>query len=136
MEFSSSMLKLDTPSCCCLLQSRPAVSLTGLLRIIPVPHVYHPVSASPGWKPYETFFFFPFPVCCPAFCCQEKYETQHSEAYRQISSLEGDLVESTAIREQLHKYIRELEQANDDLERTKRSEVTHTHTQVLEGFLN
>lgn len=67
------------------------------------------------------------------FCCQEKYETQHSEAYRQISSLEGDLVESTAIREQLHKYIRELEQANDDLERTKRSEVTHT--QMLEGFL-
>ncbi|XP_076607624.1 nuclear distribution protein nudE homolog 1-like isoform X1 [Chaetodon auriga] len=51
---------------------------------------------------------------------KEKYETQHSEAYRQISSLEGDLAETTAIRDQLHKYIRELEQANDDLERTKR----------------
>lgn len=60
--------------------------------------------------------------------CQEKYETQHSEAYRQISSLEGELAESAAIREQLHKYVRELEQANDDLERTKRSEGTHTHT--------
>lgn len=58
--------------------------------------------------------------------CQEKYETQHSEAYRQISTLEGDLAETTAVRDQLHKYIRELEQANDDLERTKRSEdVTH-----------
>ncbi|KAM7371499.1 hypothetical protein PAMP_008735 [Pampus punctatissimus] len=54
---------------------------------------------------------------------KEKYETQHSEAYRQISSLEGDLAETTAIRDQLHKYIRELEQANDDLERTKRATI-------------
>lgn len=53
--------------------------------------------------------------------CQDKYETQHSEACRQISSLEGDLAETTAVRDQLHKYIRELEQANDDLERAKRS---------------
>lgn len=44
------------------------------------------------------------------------------------------MAESTAIREQLHKYIRELEQANDDLERTKRSEVTRTH--VLEGHMS
>uniref|UniRef100_A0A3Q3XDQ7 NUDE domain-containing protein n=1 Tax=Mola mola TaxID=94237 RepID=A0A3Q3XDQ7_MOLML len=54
---------------------------------------------------------------------KEKYETQHSEAYRQISSLEGELAESTAVRDQLHKYIRELEQANDDLERTKRATI-------------
>ncbi|XP_045897895.1 nuclear distribution protein nudE homolog 1-like [Micropterus dolomieu] len=54
---------------------------------------------------------------------KEKYETQHSEAFRQISSLEGDLAETTAIRDQLHKYIRELEQANDDLERTKRATI-------------
>lgn len=54
---------------------------------------------------------------------KEKYETQHSEAHRQISSLEGDLAETTAIRDQLHKYIRELEQANDDLERTKRATI-------------
>ncbi|XP_070779698.1 nuclear distribution protein nudE homolog 1-like [Enoplosus armatus] len=54
---------------------------------------------------------------------KDKYETQHSEAYRQISSLEGDLAETTAIRDQLHKYIRELEQANDDLERTKRATI-------------
>nr|XP_046270859.1 nuclear distribution protein nudE homolog 1-like isoform X2 [Scatophagus argus] len=54
---------------------------------------------------------------------KEKYEMQHAEAYRQISSLEGDLAESTAIRDQLHKYIRELEQANDDLERTKRATI-------------
>uniref|UniRef100_A0A672YJQ5 NudE neurodevelopment protein 1 n=1 Tax=Sphaeramia orbicularis TaxID=375764 RepID=A0A672YJQ5_9TELE len=54
---------------------------------------------------------------------KEKYETQHSEACRQISTLEGDLAETTAIRDQLHKYIRELEQANDDLERAKRATI-------------
>ncbi|KAM9843531.1 nuclear distribution protein nudE homolog 1-like [Aulostomus maculatus] len=54
---------------------------------------------------------------------KEKYETQHSDACRQISSLESDLAEATADRDQLHKYIRELEQANDDLERTKRATI-------------
>ncbi|XP_071321950.1 nuclear distribution protein nudE homolog 1-like isoform X2 [Trachinotus anak] len=54
---------------------------------------------------------------------KEKYETHHSEACRQISSLEGDLAETTAIRDHLHKYIRELEQANDDLERAKRATI-------------
>lgn len=61
---------------------------------------------------------------------KDKYETQHSEAYRQISGLEGELAESTAVRDQLHKYIRELEQANDDLERTKRSAAA---SQILRG---
>ncbi|XP_034448303.1 nuclear distribution protein nudE homolog 1 [Hippoglossus hippoglossus] len=54
---------------------------------------------------------------------KEKYEMHHSEACRQISSLEGDMAETTAVRDQLHKYIRELEQANDDLERTKRATI-------------
>ncbi|XP_061081173.1 nuclear distribution protein nudE homolog 1-like isoform X1 [Conger conger] len=54
---------------------------------------------------------------------KEKYEAQHSEAFRHISTLEGDLAETTAIRDQLHKYIRELEQANDDLERAKRATI-------------
>ncbi|XP_019950312.2 nuclear distribution protein nudE homolog 1-like [Paralichthys olivaceus] len=54
---------------------------------------------------------------------KEKYEMHHSEACRQISSLEGDLAETTAVRDHLHKYIRELEQANDDLERTKRATI-------------
>ncbi|KTF73897.1 hypothetical protein cypCar_00033417 [Cyprinus carpio] len=54
---------------------------------------------------------------------KEKYETQHSDAFRQISTLEGDLAETTAIKDQLHKYIRELEQANDDLERAKRATI-------------
>lgn len=56
------------------------------------------------------------------FCSllQEKFEMQHSEGYRQISALEDDLAQTKAIKDQLQKYIRELEQANDDLERAKR----------------
>ena len=52
---------------------------------------------------------------------QEKYDIQHAEAFRQISTLEGDLAQTTAARDHLQKYIRELEQSNDDLERAKRS---------------
>uniref|UniRef100_A0A1A8H1U2 NudE nuclear distribution E homolog 1 (A. nidulans) n=1 Tax=Nothobranchius korthausae TaxID=1143690 RepID=A0A1A8H1U2_9TELE len=54
---------------------------------------------------------------------KEKFETQHSDALRHISTLEEDLTETTAIRDQLQKYIRELEQSNDDLERTKRATI-------------
>lgn len=59
---------------------------------------------------------------CPDFwsVLQEKFEMQHSEGYRQISALEDDLAQTKAIKDQLQKYIRELEQANDDLERAKR----------------
>lgn len=46
---------------------------------------------------------------------------QHSDAFRHISTLEDDLAQTRAVRDHLQKYIRELEQANDDLERTKRS---------------
>lgn len=54
-------------------------------------------------------------------CLQEKFETQHSDAFRHISTLEEDLAQTRAVRDHLQKYIRELEQSNDDLERTKRS---------------
>ncbi|KAJ8246028.1 hypothetical protein GJAV_G00262880 [Gymnothorax javanicus] len=54
---------------------------------------------------------------------KEKLENQHSEAFRQISTLEGDLAETTAVKDHLQKYIRELEQANDDLERAKRATI-------------
>ncbi|NXC54632.1 NDE1 protein, partial [Aleadryas rufinucha] len=53
----------------------------------------------------------------------EKIEMQHSEGYRQISALEDDLAQTRAIKEQLQKYIRELEQENDDLERAKRATI-------------
>ncbi|KAM7332926.1 nuclear distribution protein nudE homolog 1 isoform X1 [Alexandromys fortis] len=54
---------------------------------------------------------------------REKSEMQHSEGYRQISALEDDLAQTKAIKDQLQKYIRELEQANDDLERAKRATI-------------
>uniref|UniRef100_A0A9L0KHC8 NudE neurodevelopment protein 1 n=2 Tax=Equus asinus TaxID=9793 RepID=A0A9L0KHC8_EQUAS len=54
---------------------------------------------------------------------KEKFETQHSEGHRQISALEDDLAQTKAIKDQLQKYIRELEQANDDLERAKRATI-------------
>ncbi|NWU60481.1 NDE1 protein, partial [Pterocles burchelli] len=54
---------------------------------------------------------------------KEKIEMQHAEGYRQISALEDDLAQTKAIKDQLQKYIRELEQANDDLERAKRATI-------------
>lgn len=51
---------------------------------------------------------------------QEKLEQQYSQSYKQISMLEDDLGQTRSIKEQLHKYVRELEQSNDDLERAKR----------------
>lgn len=54
---------------------------------------------------------------------KEKYEAQHSEAFRQVSELESELSQTSAVRDQLQRYIRELEQANDDLERAKRATI-------------
>ncbi|XP_062858836.1 nuclear distribution protein nudE-like 1-A isoform X2 [Trichomycterus rosablanca] len=55
---------------------------------------------------------------------KEKLEHQYAQSYKQISMLEDDLVQTRSIKEQLHKYVRELEQANDDLERAKRATIT------------
>ncbi|XP_062304062.1 nuclear distribution protein nudE homolog 1 isoform X2 [Osmerus eperlanus] len=62
-------------------------------------------------------------LCMELENIREKFEAQHSEAFRQISMLEGDLAETTAVRDHLQKYIRELEQSNDDLERAKRATI-------------
>lgn len=59
------------------------------------------------------FSFFP--------CVEDKLERQYSQSYKQISVLEDDLGQTRSIKDQLHKYVRELEQSNDDLERAKRS---------------
>lgn len=53
-------------------------------------------------------------------CFQNKLEQQYSQSYKQISVLEDDLGQTRSIKDQLHKYVRELEQSNDDLERAKR----------------
>ncbi|KAJ8251405.1 hypothetical protein GJAV_G00220990 [Gymnothorax javanicus] len=50
-------------------------------------------------------------------------EQQYSQSYKQISLLEDDLGQTRGIKEQLYRYVRELEQANDDLERAKRATI-------------
>ncbi|KAF7664057.1 hypothetical protein LDENG_00191040 [Lucifuga dentata] len=54
---------------------------------------------------------------------KEKLEQQYSQSYKQISTLEDDLGQTRSIKEQLYKYVRELEQSNDDLERAKRATI-------------
>ncbi|XP_067860355.1 nuclear distribution protein nudE-like 1 isoform X1 [Heptranchias perlo] len=54
---------------------------------------------------------------------KEKIEQQYAQSYKQISMLEDDLGQTRGIKDQLHKYVRELEQANDDLERAKRATI-------------
>ena len=51
---------------------------------------------------------------------QEKLEMSQDNYLRQINELQDELAQIKAIREELQKYIRELEQTNDDLERAKR----------------
>lgn len=74
----------------------------------------------------EQLFFFFFNKLNKAlllrslFLLQEKLEQQYAQSYKQISVLEDDLSQTRSIKDQLHKYVRELEQANDDLERAKR----------------
>ncbi|XP_063748943.1 nuclear distribution protein nudE-like 1-A isoform X2 [Eleginops maclovinus] len=54
---------------------------------------------------------------------KERFEQQYSQSYKQISMLEDDLSQTRSIKDQLHKYVRELEQSNDDLERAKRATI-------------
>ncbi|XP_072168608.1 nuclear distribution protein nudE-like 1-A [Diadema setosum] len=55
---------------------------------------------------------------------KEKLEMSQNNYLRQINELQDELAQIKAIREELQKYIRELEQTNDDLERSKRTTVT------------
>uniref|UniRef100_A0A3B5KWK9 NudE neurodevelopment protein 1-like 1a n=2 Tax=Xiphophorus couchianus TaxID=32473 RepID=A0A3B5KWK9_9TELE len=54
---------------------------------------------------------------------KERLEQQYSQSFKQISLLEDDLGQTHSIKEKLHKYVRELEQSNDDLERAKRATI-------------
>nr|XP_061805722.1 nuclear distribution protein nudE-like 1-B [Nerophis lumbriciformis] len=65
---------------------------------------------------------------------KEKLEKQYAQSYEQISTLEDDLGRTRSIKEQLHKSVRKLEQANDDLERAKRA--TIVSLEDFEGRLN
>jgi len=65
---------------------------------------------------------------------RDKLEQCSREYHHQISELETELAEIKGIKEKLHKYVRELEQQNDDLERAKRS--TMASLEDFEGRLN
>nr|XP_040576525.1 LOW QUALITY PROTEIN: nuclear distribution protein nudE-like 1-B [Lepeophtheirus salmonis] len=54
---------------------------------------------------------------------KDKLEQSHREYNSRIKDLQDELSEIRSIKEKLHKYVRELEQENDDLERAKRSTV-------------
>ena len=54
------------------------------------------------------------------FCLQEKVESSQSAYHKQVTELEDELAQVKAYKDELQKYIRELEQTNDDLERAKR----------------
>jgi len=51
---------------------------------------------------------------------QDKLEKQHAATHRTVSELETKLSKAEAFSDALQKYVREIEQANDDLERAKR----------------
>ena len=67
---------------------------------------------------------------------RDKLEQCSREYNHQISELETEteLAEIKGIKEKLHKYMQELEQQNDDLERAKRS--TLASLEDFEGRLN
>ncbi|TRY76896.1 hypothetical protein TCAL_09584 [Tigriopus californicus] len=65
---------------------------------------------------------------------RDKLEQCQREYHCQVSDLQSELLEIKTIREQLSKYVRDLEQQNDDLERAKRS--TLASLEDFEGRLN
>ena len=54
------------------------------------------------------------------FLFKNKVEVQQNEMYVTVSTLQEERTELLALKETLQKYIRQLEQSNDDLERGKR----------------
>lgn len=58
-------------------------------------------------------------LCMELETIKEKFEMQHSEDYQHISALEDGPVQTKTIKDQLQKYVRQLEQANSVLERVK-----------------
>lgn len=65
---------------------------------------------------------------------QDKLKQSHHEGSHQIKNLQDELTRVTQIKDELARYIRELEQSNDDLERAKR--ITVTSLEDFEGRLN
>ncbi|CAH1794386.1 unnamed protein product [Owenia fusiformis] len=55
---------------------------------------------------------------------QDKLTSTQSTYHHSMTELEDELAQVKAFKDELTKYIRELEQSNDDLERAKRATVT------------
>jgi len=54
---------------------------------------------------------------------KEKLDSMNQDSHIQITSLQDDNMKTKAVKEEMTKYIRELEQTNDDLERAKRATI-------------
>ncbi|ESO89001.1 hypothetical protein LOTGIDRAFT_209939 [Lottia gigantea] len=54
---------------------------------------------------------------------RNKLESLQSGSHRRICELEDELIQTTHVKDNFQRYIREIEQANDDLERSKRATV-------------
>jgi len=65
---------------------------------------------------------------------RDKLEQCSRDFHFQINELETELAEIKGIKDKLHRYVRELEQQNDDLERAKRS--TLASLEDFEGRMN
>ncbi|XP_035694390.1 nuclear distribution protein nudE-like 1 isoform X2 [Branchiostoma floridae] len=65
---------------------------------------------------------------------KEKLEICQRESHQQITQLQDDLAQTMGMKEEMAKYIRELEQINDDLERAKRATVVSL--EEFDGRLN
>ncbi|XP_028406684.1 nuclear distribution protein nudE-like 1-A [Dendronephthya gigantea] len=65
---------------------------------------------------------------------KEKLEASQNESYLTITALQDENAQLKAIQDELRKYVRQLEQSNDDLERAKR--VTVSSLEDFEQRLN
>lgn len=65
---------------------------------------------------------------------KEKLEASQNESYLTITALQDENAQFKAIQDELRKYVRQLEQSNDDLERAKR--VTVSSLEDFEQRLN
>jgi len=54
---------------------------------------------------------------------KEKLETLQRDTYIQVAELQDENLKIKTVRDEMQKYIRELEQCNDDLERSKRATI-------------
>lgn len=79
-----------------------------------------PLVLSPFPSPPLSFPPFLSPSPFPPSSSQVKLDMHQNESYVVVTTLQEERAELLALKETLQKYIRQLEQSNDDLERGKR----------------